>query len=340
MGNQMAGTSVWHVYARILAGLYYGQLGRVIESYWHIHDACIKTQHLLRGDIIAELNLQQSGISKYEQRIPTPNLQHMIECGIDKRVAYSYYAQLWLRKTLNKAHTALYGPKSERERCTLISLVKILHSNLTESESLWWPKFHDHDPQTPADNILDARLRAKYWGAMNITCRPVIKSILMRDYQMQEGLDMTDPLNELLDPKNQTVLEIAERGINALVIMSSHPAAVTATAKAFGYHLRLIKEDGDAIMKPSPVAYIKEATLCGSLVNADDQSGLVLGVNTSFYVDHTEPLEALKTVREDWAWPFGDLPDGHEYLLILEGRGLRSRSRSSSRDPPGVLGGL
>ncbi|KAL5894805.1 hypothetical protein ACKVWC_000024 [Pyricularia oryzae] len=104
--------------------------------------------------------------------------------------------------------------------------------------------------------------------------------------------------------------------------------------------LRLIKEDGDAIMKASPVAYIKEATLCGSLINADDQSGLVLGVNTSFYVDHTEPLEALKTVREDWAWPFGDLPDGHEYLLILEGRGLRSRSRSSSRDPPGVLGSL
>ncbi|KAL5933763.1 hypothetical protein ACKVV1_000023 [Pyricularia oryzae] len=128
-------------------------------------------------------------------------------------------------------------------------------------------------------------------------------------------------------------------------IMSSHPAAVTATAKAFGSHiekisLRLIKEDGDAIMKASPVAYIKEATLCGSLINADDQSGLVLGVNTSFYVDHTEPLEALKTVREDWAWPFGDLPDGHEYLLILEGRGLRSRSRSSSRDPPGVLGSL
>ncbi|TLS20511.1 uncharacterized protein PpBr36_11144 [Pyricularia pennisetigena] len=53
---------------------------------------------------------------------------------------------------------------------------------------------------------------------MNITCRPVIKSILMRDYQgMQEGLDMTDPLNELLDPNDKTVLEIAEKGINALL---------------------------------------------------------------------------------------------------------------------------
>ncbi|KAI7910167.1 hypothetical protein M0657_011491 [Pyricularia oryzae] len=123
-------------------------------------------------------------------------------------------------------------------------------------------------------------------------------------------------------------------------IMSSHPAAITAAAKAFGFNLSLIKEDGNAIMKASPVVYIKKAVLCGSLVNADDQSGLVLGVNTSFYVDHTEPLEALKIVKEDGDWPFGELPDGHEYLLILESRGLRSRSRSSSHDRGGALGGL
>ncbi|KAH9427459.1 hypothetical protein MCOR02_012091 [Pyricularia oryzae] len=240
MGNQMAGTSVWHVYASILAGLYYGQLSRVMDSYWYIHNACIKAQHLLRDqtqdikdtqyyliywtymqlecDIIAELNLQQSGISKYEQSMPAPNLGHMIEYEIDKRVAYSYYAQIWLRKTLNNAHTMLYGPKSERERHTLIKLVEVLHSNLTNKEDVWWPKFYDYNTQAPADNILDARLRAKYWGAINIICRPIIKSILMRNCPgMQEGLDMTDPLNKLLDPKNETVLEIAGRGINAFV---------------------------------------------------------------------------------------------------------------------------
>uniref|UniRef100_L7JMC5 Transcription factor domain-containing protein n=1 Tax=Pyricularia oryzae (strain P131) TaxID=1143193 RepID=L7JMC5_PYRO1 len=139
LGNQMAGRSIWHVYANILAGLYYGQLGRVMESYWQIHNACVKAQHLLRNhfsrltgangkeqdikdtryyliywtcmqlecDIIAELNLQQSGISNYEQSMLHPNLEHMIECGIDKRVACSYYGQLWLRKILNEAHTIL-----------------------------------------------------------------------------------------------------------------------------------------------------------------------------------------------------------------------------------------
>lgn len=48
LGNQMGGVSIWHVYANILTGLYYGQLGRVMESYWHIHHACVKAQHLLR----------------------------------------------------------------------------------------------------------------------------------------------------------------------------------------------------------------------------------------------------------------------------------------------------
>ncbi|TLS20594.1 uncharacterized protein PpBr36_11311 [Pyricularia pennisetigena] len=241
--NQLGDTSIWHVYANILAGLYYGQLGRVMESYWHIHHACVKAQHLLRNapqdikdihyyliywtcmqlecDIIAELNLQQSGISKYEGSMRPPNLPHMIECGINERVAYSYHGQIWLRKTLNQAHTELYGPKSEREKFSLKPLVETLLQNLTPGEDRWWPKHHPLEPETPADNILDARLRAKYWGAINIICRPVIKSILEREYiqtnQVDASLDRTDPLNEELDPDDSFVRDIAKRGINALL---------------------------------------------------------------------------------------------------------------------------
>lgn len=39
MGGQLAGTSLRHVYAYILAGLYHGQLGRVLESYAYIKEA-------------------------------------------------------------------------------------------------------------------------------------------------------------------------------------------------------------------------------------------------------------------------------------------------------------
>lgn len=49
-------------------------------------------------------------------------------------------------------------------------------------------------------------------------------------------------------------------------------------------------------------------------------SGIVSCVYTNFWVDHTEPLEALGRVRETTNWPLGDLHDGHEFLLIIEAR--------------------
>ncbi|EFW14307.1 hypothetical protein D8B26_007052 [Coccidioides posadasii str. Silveira] len=124
-------------------------------------------------------------------------------------------------------------------------------------------------------------------------------------------------------------------------IMSSHPAACLAAASAFGtsierVSLNFIAENAEAIMKVSPISYVREAKLCGSLFEPEDPTGLICGVNTGFFVDHEEPLEALKMVKETWVWPFGDLLDGHEYLLVLPAKHRRSRSRSSKpkRDMP------
>ncbi|WEW59404.1 hypothetical protein PRK78_004876 [Emydomyces testavorans] len=117
-------------------------------------------------------------------------------------------------------------------------------------------------------------------------------------------------------------------------IMSSHPAACLAAATSFGTNIEkvpldFVKENAEAIMRVSPIPYIREAKLCGSLFKPEDSTGLVCGVNTGFFVDHEEPLDALKMVRETWDWPLGDLLDGHEYLLVLPGKHRRSRSRSS-----------
>ncbi len=57
-------------------------------------------------------------------------------------------------------------------------------------------------------------------------------------------------------------------------------------------------------------------------------------VDSGFYVDRNEPLEALAWVREEMDWPVGELFDGLEFLLILEAR-HRSRSRSTSRPKSG-----
>ncbi|KAK2797694.1 hypothetical protein FQN50_009118 [Emmonsiellopsis sp. PD_5] len=142
-------------------------------------------------------------------------------------------------------------------------------------------------------------------------------------------------------------------------IMSSHPAACMAAASSYGskhsllhdnkqcmvltitvgiekVSLDLIKRNAKAVMEASPISYIKDAKLCGTLFNPEDSTGLVCGVDTGFFVDHEEPLEVLGTVRQDFEWPLGDLLEGHEYLLILPGKNRRSRSSSSSKSKKDV----
>lgn len=93
--------------------------------------------------------------------------------------------------------------------------------------------------------------------------------------------------------------------------------------------LEFMKENAQSIMRASPVGYVRNAELRGRLFDPEDTSGLVSSVDTGFFVDHEEPLEALTWVRESMDWPLGELFDGHEFLLILQA-GRRSRSRSSS----------
>jgi hypothetical protein len=82
-------------------------------------------------------------------------------------------------------------------------------------------------------------------------------------------------------------------------------------------------------MEASPVPYIKGAILQGALFDPHDATGLVAGVDTAFFVDHKEPVEALRHIRRHREWPLGDLPDGCEYLLVFQGR---SKFRSTTRE--------
>jgi hypothetical protein len=88
-------------------------------------------------------------------------------------------------------------------------------------------------------------------------------------------------------------------------------------------------------MEASPIGYVKDAKLRGSVFTPSDTSGLVSSVDSGFFVDHAEPLEALAWVRGEMEWPLGELFDGHEFLLIIGAR-RRSRSRSTSRPKSGV----
>lgn len=93
-----------------------------------------------------------------------------------------------------------------------------------------------------------------------------------------------------------------------------------------------IRDNAEAIMKASPIGYVKDAELRGSLFDPEDASGVVSSVYIKFFVDHTEPLEALAWVREGLDWPLGELLDGYKFLFMLAVRRRdRARSRSSSR---------
>lgn len=139
-------------------------------------------------------------------------------------------------------------------------------------------------------------------------------------------------------------------------LMSSHPAACLAAAKAFGgktqsihsldivftfrlyvlinvltgsietLQLGFIREHAEDILKSSPVDYVKTATPRGTLFDTNDTNGLVSSVYSRFFVDHTEPLEVLARVREELNWPLGELLDGYEFLIIIEDR-RRARLR-------------
>ncbi|KAI9674070.1 MAG: hypothetical protein M1822_009565 [Bathelium mastoideum] len=100
--------------------------------------------------------------------------------------------------------------------------------------------------------------------------------------------------------------EIRLDGDDVYGVMSSHPAACLAASRAYKRpidtaSLDFMKDNAQSIMKASPVGYVRDAKLRGSLFGSEDSSGLVSSVDTGFFVDHEEPLQAL-------AWQ-GVVPD-------------------------------
>ena len=72
-------------------------------------------------------------------------------------------------------------------------------------------------------------------------------------------------------------------------------------------------------MAASPVSYVRDAKLAGEMFGIE-ADGLVSGGNTFFFVDHDEPIKALEQIQNTWDWPLGQLPEGHEFLLLLPHR--------------------
>jgi hypothetical protein len=99
-----------------------------------------------------------------------------------------------------------------------------------------------------------------------------------------------------------------------------------AVLRAFGsgpedVDLEMTKYHARAVMDTCPVGYVKEAKPRGALFEGDGKDGSISCADTQFCVDHEEPLQALESVREKGsAWRFGELPDGHEFLVLVKAK--------------------
>jgi hypothetical protein len=75
-------------------------------------------------------------------------------------------------------------------------------------------------------------------------------------------------------------------------------------------------------MASCPVEYVRCAKLRGTLFPSDVNEGVVSCADTGFWVDHSEPKEALRILKEEKRveWPLGELPEGCEFLILAKVR--------------------
>ncbi|PHH76672.1 hypothetical protein CDD82_3889 [Ophiocordyceps australis] len=269
LGNHIgAYKNMKNVYANIFAGLYQGQLGRPLESFAFIHQAGHKLQVIMRpsldklrrmrrsneliqdpkynqlalafwtclqleSDLIAEMPLPPSGLLSYEDDMPHPNLSLLKD--YDERILDSYPAQLYLRTHLNSIHRLFYSPDDplnpEKKAENKFNNVEVVANAVA---GMGWapPRFHFQEDEPPADEILAARLRGKYWGAQVITYRPFVRMILEFNHsqkhstsahpaslEIRQGNIYSVPVPSAPEMCNidHKIRSLAQRGIKALI---------------------------------------------------------------------------------------------------------------------------
>ncbi|KFY89772.1 hypothetical protein V498_06293 [Pseudogymnoascus sp. VKM F-4517 (FW-2822)] len=222
LGCAVCGNTIQHVQAYVLAGLYYGQLTRILESHTyysnasrvlymilkprllHIQDLARRNQMFsreddqliiifwtclqLESDILAELDVPQSQILTWESTMPWPNVETAVGMGFDVKNMECYNALLWLRKRLNHIHSELYGPGIQDgyslEQMNHLSKLPFIDSlrESLEGSNAIAPSWTWNPDDPPSQSIFAARLRGKYYGGLVITYRPFLKMILDNEF--------------------------------------------------------------------------------------------------------------------------------------------------------------
>ncbi|KAK2666436.1 Zn(2)-C6 fungal-type DNA-binding domain [Fusarium oxysporum f. sp. vasinfectum] len=251
LGNHTgAYNNMKNVYANIFAGLYHGQLGRPMESFAFIYMASHKLQAIMRpsldkmrrikrnSELIQETEYNQLALTFWTCLQLESDLIAELQLppsGAALRILDSYPGQLYLRTHLNRIHRMFYAPEDPAKPCKDKFRNVDLVSDAVSGMDWVAPSFAFREDDPPADDILAARLRAKYWGAQVITYRPFIRQILQFSHSLKNHAsspnfpsvssefrqDITAPA---IHPKARThgdidpqVVELAKKGIKALI---------------------------------------------------------------------------------------------------------------------------
>jgi hypothetical protein len=218
LGESAGGGEISHIQANLLAGLYMGQLARIIQSHFYISNACKSCQILiesteykfdttparrnlinfafwtclqLESDILAEIPLPPSGITRYQAKMiaEMPNgvtsEPNSDEIGLNSfigtphifQILRFYSTQIQLRRTLNDVHFYLYKDKESYDQKPLLKVIESLNINL----EAWRSSLKDwnwNDREHKSADINVARMRAKYYGAKYIIHRPALRYLL------------------------------------------------------------------------------------------------------------------------------------------------------------------
>lgn len=207
LGTLQGGNELEHIQTALLAGLYAGQLAHPLQSHSWIHQAARGCQVLvsqkrylrcppglvrdlyefaywtclqLESDLLAELDIPASGISRVENDMDSPtgklHFPHVPDSLTSPAtlMLLCYSAQVYLRKVLNRVHTCLYKIEKGREPRWTSSVQETLKSFL----DLWRESLPEpmawKDGAPPASDINIARMRAKYYGGYYIIHRPLL----------------------------------------------------------------------------------------------------------------------------------------------------------------------
>lgn len=139
----------------------------------------------LESDILAELRLPASGIQSQENMLLMPHNVPEDETydGLDpdareddyNKIMMSYVAQMYLRKRLNQVHREMYGPDCLNESLDTVRAMLKGHESTLDTWREQLPYLYRwNDDDEPAEDILAARIRAKYWGARYVVNRPFL----------------------------------------------------------------------------------------------------------------------------------------------------------------------